>query len=45
MYNKVSKGGKIKLDSDEDIVALKYNDNIVCLYKKDNDIYRMLIKF
>ena len=45
MYNKVSNGGKIKLDSDEDIVALKYNDNIVCLYKKDNDIYRMLIKF
>lgn len=45
VYNIVSNGGKVKLDCEDDVVALKYNDNIVCLYKKDNEIYRMLIKF
>lgn len=42
---KASNGVKLKLDAKDDIVCLKYNNEIICLYKRDKDYYKMLLKF
>ena len=42
---KASNGVKLKLDAKDDIVCLKYNNETICLYKKDKDYYKMLLKF
>lgn len=44
-YKKVSNGVKIKLDTNEDIVSLIYNEKLIALYKKDDNFYKMFIKF
>ncbi len=44
-YIRASNGVKLKFDIKDDIVCLKYKENNVCLYKKDGDYYKMLLKF
>ena len=42
-YNKVLNGSKIKIDTNEDKVILKYQNEIIAIYQKDNDIYKPYI--
>ena len=39
-YNKVLNGSKIRLDTNEDKVILKYQNEIIAIYQKDNDTYK-----
>ena len=39
-YNKVLNGSKIKLDTNEDKIILKYQNEIIAIYQKDIDIYK-----
>lgn len=44
-YKKASNGVKLSLDTDDDIVLLTYQGKDICLYKKDDNFYKMFIKF
>lgn len=39
-YIRVSNGAKISLNSIEEKVLLKYEDNIIAIYMKDNELYK-----
>ena len=42
-YNKVVNGCKIKLNSNSDKVLLKYNDILIAIYEKYNDLFKPLV--
>ena len=42
-YQKVINGCKMPLDTNEDKIILKYNDEIIAIYQKDNKLYKPLI--
>jgi len=44
LKKRVINGNIIKLDSQEDIVFLTYLNETVAIYKKDNDLYKMVFK-
>ena len=44
-YKKASNGVKLTLDTNEDIVLLTYQGKDICLYKKDENVYKMYIMF
>ena len=39
-YNKVLNGSKIKIDTNADKVILKYQNEIIAIYQKDNEAYK-----
>lgn len=44
-YKKVQNGVKMKIDSNEEYIKFIYEENLIALYRKEDDIYRMYIKF
>lgn len=44
-YKKVQNGVKMKIDSNEEYLKFIYEENLIALYRKEDDIYRMYIKF
>lgn len=44
-YKKVQNGVKMKIDSDEEYIKFIYDEKLIALYRKEEDIYRMYIKF
>ena len=45
LYKKVSNGQKISLNKEKNYIVLTYNKEIIALYKKENQKYKMFIKF
>ncbi len=43
LYNKIINGAKVILSIKEDKVILKYNDEIIAIYQKDNDSYKPIV--
>lgn len=44
-YKKVQNGVKMKIDSDEEYIKFIYEKELIALYRKEEDIYRMYIRF
>lgn len=44
-YIKVANGVKLNLDYEDEFVKFFYEGNLIALYKKEDDIFRMYIKF
>lgn len=44
-FKKVSNGAKMPIDSQEEFIKFTYKDELIALYHKENDIYRMYLKF
>ena len=45
MYHKVNNGVKLSKEYDKEYVLFKYNNEDICLYKKDEEYFRMYLKF
>ena len=43
MYKKVVNGSKIKLKSNNDKVLLKYNDELIAIYEKNDDLFKPIV--
>ena len=43
-FERVKNGNKLSLEAKDDFVFVTYEDQIVGLYKKDDDIYRFVFK-
>ena len=44
-YKKASNGVKLSLDTNENIVLLTYQGKDICLYRKEENVYKMYIMF
>lgn len=45
MYHKVNNGVKLSKEYNKEYVLFKYNNVDICLYKKDEEYFRMYLKF
>ncbi len=45
LYKKVTNGAKIELSMDYEYITFTRENKILCLYKKDNGIYRLYVMF
>lgn len=45
LYHKVNNGVKLSKEYDKEYVLFKYNNEDICLYKKDEEYFRMYLKF
>lgn len=45
LYHKVNNGVKLSKEYDKEYVLFKYNNEDICIYKKDEEYFRMYLKF